>query len=323
MKVGIVGCGGIGRRHLLSYRNCGLAPTALADAVPESAKAAAAEWGGTAYGDYREMFARGGLDAISICTPPSSHREIAAAALQAGIAVLCEKPMASTLEDAEAMAQAAERAETLFMIGHCHRFQPHIEKLRELIDADEIGVVRMFRSRFGFVFRGVENAWFSDPEVAGGGILLDTHVHSVDIFRFLVGEVEEVSALWSTVDTPLGPALRVEDSAVLTARTREGVLGVMEASWRTAPGESRVTVYGTGGSATVDYGTNELMIHKEGEDSPNVVEVTDANRFDREIAHFLAAVRGAEAPRLTAADGVAAIRILTGAYSSRGVAVSA
>lgn len=323
MRIGIVGCGGIGRRHLLSYKNNGLAPAALADAVPDAARTAAEEWGGRAYGGWREMVAEADLDAVSVCTPPSSHREIAVAALEAGIPVLCEKPMTTTVADAEAIADAAKRTGTLFMIGHCHRFQPHVERLREMIEAGELGTVRMFRMRVGFLFPRAGNSWFSDPEIAGGGILIDTHVHSVDVFRYLVGEVERVTAMMSSVDTEIGPALRVEDSAILAVRSTEGALGVMEASWRTPPSEVQVTVYGTAARARVDYGTMELTIQGKDDEAPRVVAVPDENRFDREIRHFLAAVRDEEAPRLTARDGAVAIHILRQAYESQGTPVSA
>lgn len=323
LRVGVVGCGAIGRTHLNSYRNNGIAPVALADAIPASAEAAAKEYGGRPYGDYREMLAEADLDALSVCTPPTSHREVSVVALEAGVAVLCEKPMTASVEDAEALEGAVERTGTLFMPGHCHRFQPHVERLRRLIDEGELGVPRMFRFRVGFSFPGVEDRWFSDPEVAGGGILLDTHVHTVDAFRYLIGEVEQVTGLTSTMDTPLGPALRVEDSAIVAVRSPEGVLGVMEASWRTAPGEVQLTVYGTGGRATVDYQTSELRVRGVGDSQSRLVEVEEGNRFDREIAHFLACVRGDRSPRLTVRDGALAIRILAAAYSSQGVSIPA
>ena len=321
LRIGIVGCGGIGGRHLLSYQNNGHTPTALADAFSEAAAKAAEKWGGKPYGDWREMFAQEQLDAISVCTPPNVHREISVAALEAGIPVLCEKPMTTTLADAEAIAQAAESTGTLFFIGHCHRFQPQIQKLRELIDAGELGAVRMFRTRIGFHFLRAESSWFTDAEISGGGILIDTHVHSVDIFRYLCGEVEEVTALTSTMDTPLGPAMRVEDSAIMTVRSTEGVLGVMEASWRTPPGEVQVTVYGTAARAVVNYQTLQLTLQKADEKEARPIEVEDANRFDREIEHFLACVRGEQQPRLKPEDGVIAIRCLMAAYESRGVQV--
>ncbi len=321
VRVGIVGCGGIGRTHLRAYRNNRIAPVALVDAVPASAEAAAQEYGGQPYGDYREMFAQANLDAISVCTPPNVHREISVAALEAGIAVLCEKPMTTTLEDAEAIEQAAESTGRLFMPGHCHRFQPHVERVRQLIDAGELGLPRMFRFRIGFSFPKAQNSWFSDPDIAGGGILIDTHVHTVDVFRYLIGEVEQVTALTSTVDTPLGPALRVEDSAIMTVRSTEGALGVMEASWRTQPSEVQLTVYGTAARATVDYRSMQLRVQGDEDSEPRVVEVEEGNRFDREVAHFLACVRGEQSPRLTARDGVTAIRILMEAYRSQGVAV--
>jgi predicted dehydrogenase len=90
LRIGIVGCGGIGRTHLRTYGALGIIPTALADTFAASLESAATEYGGTAYSDYREMIQQEQLDAISICTPPGFHREIAETALEAGIAVLCE-----------------------------------------------------------------------------------------------------------------------------------------------------------------------------------------------------------------------------------------
>src|SRR3954453_23674890 len=126
LRVGIVGCGGIGRTHLNAYRANGISPTALVEPNPTALAAAGAEYGGTPYPDYRAMFAATQLDAISICTPPAAHHEIAIAAAEAGCAILCEKPMATTVEDCEAMVAAARRAGVVLTVGFCHRFQPEI-----------------------------------------------------------------------------------------------------------------------------------------------------------------------------------------------------
>ncbi len=292
LRVGIVGCGGIGQTHLQAYRALGITPTALADTSAAAREAAVAAYGGRPYADYREMFASEQLDAVSICTPPSLHRPIAEAALEAGIAVLCEKPMATTTEACEAMIATAERTGTLLSVGFCHRFQPHIERLKELIAAGTFGKVVMYRNRFAGHLKDVENTWFSKPSISGGGVLFDTLIHSVDLFRFLIGDPVQVQAVASTSANDLGPMLDVEDTAIIILRTSDGTVGSLEASWRTPPGEWFVTIYGTKGAATVDYGTDELRVRLVGEDGWRVVDVEPGNRFEREIASFLACVRG-------------------------------
>jgi predicted dehydrogenase len=316
VRVGVIGCGGIGRTHLDAYRANGVQPVALADANAETLERAAAEYGGRPYADGRAMLDAERLDAVSICTPPALHRPMAIAALGAGAAVLCEKPMATTIEDCEAMAAEARHAGKLLTVGFCHRFQPHVERLREMIEGGELGTTLMFRNRFAGHLAGVEQTWFARPDVAGGGVMFDTCVHSVDLFRHLVGEPDEVKAIVSTTATPLGPALEVEDTAIISLRTLAGVLGVIEASWRTPPGEWTVTVYGTAGAATIDYGAGELRVRTVEQPEWQVVDVPPGDRFEREIADFLRCVREGATPRVSAEDGVAATRILVAAYAS-------
>jgi predicted dehydrogenase len=167
----VVGCGSIGRTHLAAYRANGVVAAAVADADPKAVRRAVEEFGGKEFGSAEELIASGLVDAISVCTPPATHREIVEMALMARIAVLCEKPMATTVEDAEAMFAAAERDGVLLAVGFCHRFQPQIERMRDLLLNGELGTVLMFRNRFGGHLQNAEQRWFSDAAVAGGGAL--------------------------------------------------------------------------------------------------------------------------------------------------------
>lgn len=315
-RIGVIGCGTIGQTHLDAYRANGIAPTALADANPTALAAATGTYGGQGFSDPAHLLASGSIDAVSVCTPPASHPEIVTTALEAGIAILCEKPLATAVAAAEAMVATADRTGVLLAVGFCHRYQPQIERLRDLIQAGDLGTVLMFRNRFAGHLKGVEATWFAQPTIAGGGVIVDTCVHSVDLFRFLIGEPTRVQALTATTATPLGPALKVEDSAVITLRTADGVLGVIEASWRTPPGEWTLTLYGTGGTAVVDYATDQLRLLRAGAADWEKIETPDGDRFEREIAAFLTAIQGGDPPRATGADGLAATRILDAAYRS-------
>lgn len=314
-RVGIIGLGTIGKTHIKTWKANGITPVAFADAIPAALDATVAEHGGEAFADGLDLIHNGQVDIVSVCTPPAFHRDLVIAALEAGVAVLCEKPMARTLEDAQAMYDVAQRTGTLFSVGFCHRFQPHIEKLKELIDTGELGTVMSMRNRFAGHKKDAEKTWFANPRIAGGGVLADTSVHSIDTFRYLIGEPVGVHAFVSTRQTDLGPALEVDDTAVLTLQTADGTIGVIESSWRTPPGEWSFTIYGTKGTATFDYDTLELRIASPSGETREI-DVEPGDRFTREFAHFLACWRGEDTLRVTAADGLAANRILDAAYRS-------
>lgn len=314
-RVGVIGLGAIGQIHVRSWQANGVVPVAFADANATTLKMTIDEHGGAAFATGEALIASGQVDLVSICTPPVFHRDLAIAALDAGIAVLCEKPMARTLEDAEAMIAAVEHTGGFLTVGFCHRFQPQIEKLREMIAAGELGTIMSYRNRFAGHKADVERTWFANPELAGGGVLADTSIHSIDLFRHLIGEPVGIHAFIGTRETDLGPKLDVEDTAVLTLQTVDGVIGVIESSWRTSIGEWTVAAYGTGGTAVVDYNDLTLRVCPVG-GAWTTVDVEDGDRFTREFANVIASWRGEATLRVTARDGLAANRILDEAYRS-------
>lgn len=313
-RVGVIGLGSIGRIHINTWRANGITPVAFADAIPTAVEETIDEYGGEGFDDGVKLIQNGSVDIVSICTPPVFHKDLAIAASEAGLAVVCEKPLAGTLADAHAITEAVERAGILFTVGFCHRFQPEIEVLKEMIAAGQLGDVMTFRNRFAGLNADVHQTWFGNPAVSGGGALADTSIHSIDLFRYLIGEPEGIHAFTSTRETEHGPELEVEDTAVLTMNTTNGVLGVIESSWRTPPGEWTVTIYGTKGTAVVDY--KEMSLRRQDVDGVwHEIKVEAASRFDREFAHFVACWRGEAELRVTVRDGLAANRILDMAYA--------
>lgn len=315
LRIGIIGCGGIGRTHMQAWLAAGYRPVAVCDAMPAVAHNLAVLSAATVYDDVATLFANAQLDIVSVCTPPALHAEIAIAALNHKIAVLCEKPMAPSLIECDAMIAAATHNQTLLSVGFCHRFQPHIEVMKSQIEGGAIGEIIMFRNRFAGHMPNVEQRWFSDPTLAGGGVIVDTCVHSVDLFRHLIGDVTRVHASAVTRSTALGPALRVEDTAVITLTSTAGVIGVIEASWRTPPGEWIVSVYGTAGSLTLDYDSLQLW-HCDAQGNKMQLVVPAGDRFVNEVSHFAACVRDNTTPRVSMIDGRAACDVLVRAMRS-------
>jgi predicted dehydrogenase len=315
LRVGLIGAGGIGRTHLASYDRVREAQiVAITDINEQTARAAAQQVGAQVFRDVQQMLNQTDLDAVDICTPPSAHLEAALLAIERGLHVLCEKPLAHHPDAARQMVRAAEEKGVRLMTAFCHRFHPPIVALKRIIQAGELGEVVMFRNRFAGPFKGVEERWFSDKEVAGGGVLMDTSVHSIDLFRFLVGEVTRVQAVTRQTNPAIG---EVEDTAVVLLSTEDNRMGVVEASWVLAAGFNVVEVYGTEGAAMVHYWDGFKSRYKTNTMSEwQPLEEVGPDRFVGEIQHFVDACLGRTELQVTGYDGYRAVQIVYEAYAA-------
>ncbi|HVA91187.1 MAG TPA: Gfo/Idh/MocA family oxidoreductase [Chloroflexota bacterium] len=315
IRIGVIGAGTVGGWHLNSYRKAGAAIVAVSDPNEQLGRQRAAEYGCRYHADYRALLADEQLDAVSICTPPDLHKEHVLAALNRGVHVLCEKPFAASLKDARAMVAAANKSDRALLVGFVHRFYEPAQRIRRMVTEETLGPLISFHNRFAVNNRKNHRAWVIDPHRAGGGTFMDTAMHSVDLFRYLVGEVAAVTAFHRTV----AEGLPVEDTGILVLRTKSGVLGVIEADWMTPAVEYTFALYGMDGGARVGYEPAELLSWTRATEAwtPEQLESYDAMaRFDREIQHFLGCVSGAEQPAVTADDGLQALRIIQAAYRS-------
>ncbi|MCC6456944.1 MAG: Gfo/Idh/MocA family oxidoreductase [Caldilineaceae bacterium] len=318
IRVGVVGAGGIGGAHLRAYAAwpdlCEI--VAVADVHLPAAQERAAQFGARAFQEYTQMMDETQPDAISICTPPNLHLPIAQAAATRKIAVLCEKPPSRTLAETESLVTALEQQHTILQFAFCHRFHRPVIQAQELIGAGQLGKVVQIYNRFGFRFARAGHSWFTDSEVAGGGILIDTLVHSVDIFRTLAGEVAHVSA---SISTTL--PIQVEDSAMLLATSVEGVLGALTCSWVTPVSEAEVRIYGTEGEAVIDYGQPDgLRYQLSGESAWTQLPFDGPDRFVCQAEHFLQTVAVGGTPAVGGQDGIAVMKVIDAAYRSAGEA---
>jgi predicted dehydrogenase len=318
--IGIIGAGGISRLHLHAYAADERARlVGIADVDFERARRAAAEFGGHAYSDYETMLHSERPDAVSICTPPVAHKPPVLGCISRGVHVLCEKPLAYSAAEAREMVKAAQERGVLLMTAFCHRFHEPVMKAKALLARGRLGRVLMYRNRFGGRIP-MEGRWFGEKAVAGGGALLDTAIHSADLFRFLVGEVVEVSAIADTLAQPV----EVEDAGAMLLRSASGAIGVIEASWVTAYGVNAIEIYGEKGAALVDYDRNALRYRLDGMKRWRTVKPKGPDRFTLEIRHFLDCVRGQSRLEMTGEDGLKAQLVIEAAYRSaaEGVRVS-
>lgn len=311
LTVGLVGCGGIGKVHAGSWQQVeGATIIGVCDVSASAAEAMAAKTGAPAFGSIDAMLAAGVPDIVDVCVPPCDHSGAVLAALAAGCHVICEKPLARTVAEAQAIVDAAAVSGKLLMTAFCHRFHAPILFAKQLIEEGKLGRLAMFRNRFSGLFAGVEDRWFSNPEVAGGGTMLDTAIHAIDLFRYLAGDIQSVSGETGT----FLPGLKVEDSAVVSLRSASGVLGVIEASWATPGAANVVELYGTAGMCAVDYNTGLVTYQAAGMDAPKIDGIDGEDRFVAEVAHFAAAVRGEVPLCVTGVDGLRANEAVEAVY---------
>ncbi|MBE5867220.1 MAG: Gfo/Idh/MocA family oxidoreductase [Lachnospiraceae bacterium] len=200
LKVGVVGMGSIFRAHLNAYKQMEEEGPAVIEACcdirPEQMEVLK-EKGVRAYTDVDEMFKQeqGKLDYIDICVPTFLHAEIAIKAMEAGFHVISEKPMARTTEQANAMIEASKRTGKQLMVAYCNRFLEAAGYVKSVIDSKELGNVRMaeFKRDDGGGDSMGWNNWFHDGELSGG-VILDLHIHDVDLIRWMFGMPNAVSA---------------------------------------------------------------------------------------------------------------------------------
>ena len=210
----------------------------LADRNVEIAGEAARQLGfARSTGDWKALVTDPAVDVVAITTPNAFHKPIAVAALQAGKAVYCEKPLASSLADAKEMADAATKSGKVTVVGFNYLKNPIVGLAREIVRSGEIGELVAFRgihSEDYMIDPQAPHSFRTDPD--GGGVLMDLGSHIISLARHLVGPVEEVSAATGTLHkmrpSPAGPKpVTVDDHSHIIARFASGVLGTITASW--------------------------------------------------------------------------------------------
>ena len=260
-NVGIIGCGRIAQtRHIPEYlENENARIAGFFDLNQDRAAQLADQFGGKAYASIDEMLEDPVIDAVSVCVINTEHAKVSIRALNAGKHVLCEKPMATTLEDCIAMVDAAKKNGKYLMIGQNQRMAKAHRKARKLLGQGVIGDVVTFKTCFGH--GGPEGwsidkgnfPWFFDKNKSSMGVLADLGIHKLDLIQFLLHrKVIETTCKLATLDKrdPEGNFIGVDDNAFCILKMDNGIIGTLTASW---------TYYGEEQNSTTLYGTEGIM----------------------------------------------------------------
>lgn len=313
VSLGLVGAGRIASTYAEILADSQVARVVgVADPVPEAARAAAERLGCPSFSSHEQLAEATAPDAVVVCSPPATHVEIGTWFLDRGIAVLCEKPFAIDEAGARALQDAADRNATVVTMAAKFRFAEDVVKAKHILESGVLGDVILFENAFTSRV-DMSGRWNADPEVAGGGVLIDNGTHSVDIVRYFLGPIAEVMA----VEGKRAQGLAVEDTARLFLRSVAGVIGTVDLSWSLDKSlDHYVWIYGSEGELRVGWRSSEFR------QVSNPSWVTFGSGYDKvgamggSVENFCNAVTGREPLVITVEDAVASVSVVERAYES-------
>lgn len=326
MRVGLIGAGLQGKRRapaIQSFPGTELVVISADDKESAQSVALAKRFGCEATVGWEPVVKRSDLDAVVVCTPPHLHARICIAAMESGKHVLCEKPLAKTIEEAEAMTKAAELNYVRLKCGFNLRYHPAIQQAKELLHQGRIGEPTFVRCRYGIGGRpSYEKEWRANPEFSGGGQMMDQGIHAIDLSRWFLGEFSEVSAFMANYFWNTKP---IEDNAFALLRTKTGRIASIHASWTQWKNLFSFEVFGSDGYVVVEglggnYGNERLVFGKRDFTKPFTEEVVEFRGDDgswlEEWKEFVACINEDREPSGNGYDGLAAMRLVNAAYES-------
>lgn len=312
IKIGIIGCGGISNAHARGYKNLPklLKVTATCDMIEANASERAQQLGADKiYTDYEKMLKEADIDAVDICLPHDLHAAVSIAASEAGKHVFVEKPIAISLEEADDMIAAAKKVGTTLMVGLNERYDPAHQRIKQMIDDGILGRLLCIRIDHNQNVNMPDGHWIRSREKLGGGVLIGSGIHRVDLLRWFGGEVTHVANF--QVEQP--DRMEGEVAVVMSAGFESGCIGEVTAIWavRKAPWYEGAWVYGTEGSV---YRINGLFW--DGADGYVQLDVPEADSFVEELRHFGQCILQQKTPLTSGEEARRSLEVVLAAYRS-------
>jgi predicted dehydrogenase len=313
LRLGLVGAGGIAQSYVQVLGDLDDAVVVgVADPRPDAAQAAAATLGCASFSSAEALAQSAQLDGILLCTPPSTHVDLAEYFVSLGVPVLCEKPFAIKPGEARRLIADADAASVIVTMAAKFRYVDDVQRGRDIVDSGVLGEPILFENVFASRV-SMAGRWNAEPEMSGGGVLIDNGTHSVDIARFFLGRISEVHA----VEGRRVQRLEVEDTAQMFMRTEKDVLGTVDLSWsidKTVDYFVRICC----SEGTIELGWKFSRYRKAGAKDWTVFGpgYDKVSAMRAEVRNFARAVRGREALLITADDAIASVDVIAAAYRS-------
>ncbi len=333
VRVGLVGSQFVSSIHARAFAACAAADVvAVASPTPGNAEKFAAEYGiENHFTDYREMLAMSDLDMIVIGAPNNLHCQITVDAAAAGKHVVCEKPLAMNLAEADRMIAACREANVKLMYAEELCFAPKYVRLKELLDSGALGDPTMLKQ--SEKHDGPHAPHFWDVQRSGGGVAMDMGCHAIQFFRWLLDN-KQVKSVYAQMQTQVHTdKTKGDDNALLILEFDGGCIGLAEESWTKLGGmDDRSEVYGSKGVAYADllhgnaietYSSTgyDYAVEKAGDTKGWTFTMFEEEwnyGFHQEMAHFVDCVQNDKTPLVTGEDGRAVLEVILAAYESAG-----
>ena len=320
LRTAIIGCGLIGGKRARAVGDCPI--VAAVDSIHSRATQLAGQFPGCEPSDdWRRAIARPDVDLVIVATSNDMLAPVTLAAVQAGKHVLVEKPAARNAEELAPVVEAAQRAGVVVKVGFNHRFHPAFLKAREIVDSGALGPLMFARSRYGHGGRlGMEKEWRGDPQIAGGGEMLDQGVHLIDLSRWFLGDFTQVlgrvaNYFWNW---------KVEDNGFALLRTGNGQIAWLHAScteWKNLFSfelygrQGKLHVEGLGGSYGVERLSFHQMLPQMGPPPTTIWEYPGEDRsWNAEFEHLRECIAGRAVPCGSLGDALAALKVVGELY---------
>jgi len=316
LRIGVIGVGRMGERHIVAYRQLpSVKVEAIADTDQQRLKEVARKYGiDQFYSDYCQLLEVPEIDAVSVCTPDDYHKEPAVASAEAGKHILLEKPVATSLGDADAIIKAASKNNVILMIGYTARFIKAFQYAKTLIDNGILGDIFFIRA-----------LWYNAADIEGlsriatrDSIITFLATHPIDLLQWYLGKVERVfceagNFAWEN------PA-HLADTVSISLRFKSGAIGHISCSWAAKGAAYKVKfqseIFGRDGVAEINTVNETLRVSsaKRGVELPLHYDPSDALRS--ELAHFIECVRSNKKPLVSGEDGKRALEVALAAVES-------
>ncbi|MGM0770240.1 MAG: UDP-N-acetylglucosamine 3-dehydrogenase [Halobacteriota archaeon] len=300
MRVGVIGVGAMGQHHVRIYSEMeGVRLVGISDVDRYRVEEIAEKYDTKAYIDYKELL-KEGLDAVSIVVPTTLHKDVVLDAINADTNVLVEKPIADTLENADIMIDAADKAGVILMVGQIERFNPATTKMKEIIDSGLLGkIVSISTKRVGPY----------NPRIRDVGIILDLGVHDIDAIAYMYGT--DASEVYAIAGRDIHSK---EDHASIMLRFGKEQAGVVNINWLTPHKVRKMEVIGVNGVGYLDYVDQTVTIHDE--KWIRNAKVEKAEPLQKELEHFITCIREGKTPLESGIDGKHALEVALSAIES-------
>ncbi len=314
MKILVIGCGSIGRRHIANLKRIGVGNLTICDADTLRLERVGEEFTvRSRYTDYKKAISESDrVDAAVICTPTSMHLSMALFVAEHKINMMVEKPISTDLEDVDRLLSLVEKNDLILMMAMCYRFHPGLIKLKKLLDEGAIGKIYSVNMYAGYYLpywhpQADYRVEYSANKSLGGGVILDS-IHSLDTIRWLLGEAKEVICFSDKVSNL---EIDTEDLASSIFILENGIVVEVHVDYLQRVNKSRTEVIGEKGNIEWDYTRNLIRIfsveHSKWEEIPYEFDTNDM--YVEEMKYFLDCLKHHQKPLMDGSEGKKTLKL--------------